>query len=99
MKNGKRYNVIVSREAEETLLYHVEFLSRVSISAADRMVDEFDEAIDSLSSIPQRCPLYEYQDADNNIRKLLFYKRYELIFRIEGNTVYIDTVNDCRQEK
>jgi len=33
----------------------------------------------------------------NKYRKLLFQKRYLLIYQIKGNKVYVDYVIDCRQ--
>lgn len=99
MESDKKYEVIVSREAEETLIRHIEFLARVSISAAEDMLSEFNKAVKSLSTMPERCALYEYQDdTDETIRKLIFYKRYEIVFRLSGKTVYLDVVHDCRQD-
>jgi hypothetical protein len=35
---------------------------------------------------------------EHKYRKLLFEKRYLLIYQIKGNTVYVDAMVDCRQD-
>lgn len=37
-------------------------------------------------------------DMPGNYRSLIVRKQYKLIYYIDGETIYIDTIYDCRQE-
>lgn len=94
-----KYEVIVSRRAEETLLLHVRFLSNVSIRAAKILRDAFKETIGKLSSNP-----FQFQEElDLNLPKgkyrwSILLRRYKVVFFVKGNKVFVDAVVDCRQE-
>jgi hypothetical protein len=54
--------------------------------------------IQSLAEIPSRCPYYENQFVPTGMyRKLLSSKRYQIIFEITTDTVYVDYILDTRQ--
>ncbi len=94
-----KYEVIVSRRAEETLLLHVRFLSNVSIRAAKILRDAFKETIGKLSS----NPFQSQEELDLNLpkgkyRRAILLRRYKVVFFVKGNNVFIDAVVDCRQE-
>ena len=94
-----KYEVIVSRRAEETLLLHVRFLSNMSIRAAKILRDAFKDAIAKLSSNP-----FQFQEElDLNLpkgkyRRAILLRRYKVVFFVKGNKVFVDAVVDCRQE-
>lgn len=93
------YSVEVSDYATQMLVSHAAFLAKVSPDAADRLIEAFEDAANSLEFMPNRCPWLD----DENIPKYLyrcltFEKRYILVYQIIGNTVYIDYVLDCRQD-
>lgn len=95
----RKYSVIVSRSADEMLIRHARFLARVSIPAAKRMVGEFQSLLDALENNPLQFPT----DDDYNLppgvyRKALFCKWYKALFSVEGTSVYLDAVLDCRQD-
>ena len=94
----KRYEVIVSRRAERLLASHVAFLARVSIPAARRLREAFAEVLDALEDNPFQFPAEEDLDLPGNYRKTLFAKRYQLIFCVEEDTVFVDAVLDCRMD-
>ena len=49
--------------------------------------------------MPERCSwLIADYIPPNKYRKILFEKRYLLLFQIIDNTVYVDYVVDCRQD-
>lgn len=95
----KKYQVIISERAGEMLVQHIRFLAQVSTSAADKLRIDIIEAAKSLREFPERgfwlidpaLPVSKY-------RKLLVDKRYLLIYKIQGDTIYIDYLVDCRQE-
>lgn len=94
-----KYKIIVSGKAKQMLTEHTAFLARVSVNAANNLISSFKEASSSLESMPQRCPWFNKEYLPQyQYRSMLFDKRYLIIFQIQGNTVYIDYVIDCRQD-
>lgn len=99
MGENKRFTVQIDAEAVTALTEHARFLARVSEKAAKRLVREFYEKASSLESLAERNPFVaETVIAGEGYRKLLFEKRYLLIYIVEGDTVYVDDVVDCRKE-
>lgn len=99
MNPQNKYQVIVSEQAKQMLVSHAAFLAQVSSDAANRLVDTFETAANSLESMPQRCPWLtgEYIPR-NTYRFLVFEKQYLIIFQIQDNIVYADYVLDSRQD-
>lgn len=94
-----KYTVIVSRRADEMLIRHARFLAQVRVSAARRMVTEFEKVLDTLEQSPFQFPMEtDYNLPDGAYRKALFSKWYKAIFSVSGDTVYLDAVLDCRQD-
>ena len=93
-----RYRVIVSRRAEQMLVCHTEFLTRVSIRAAKRLRDEFSGLLDELEREPRSFPPVLEPKLPGEYCKALFEKRYQAVFCIEGDRVYLDAVLDCRMD-
>ena len=52
------YSVIVSEKAKKMLVSHAAFLAKVSPTAAEKLVDDFQETASSLESMPNRCPWF-----------------------------------------
>ena len=99
MSEPKKYKVVVQERAKDMLVAHARFLSQVSISAANNLVDEFSEKASSLEFNPERCPwLFDPLVPSHKYRKLLFGKRYLIIFQQIRHIVSIDAVVDCRQD-
>lgn len=95
-----KYTVVVSSTATQMLVSHAAFLAKVSpAAAAERLVDEFQQAASSLETMPQRCPWLtgDYIPA-HTYRYILFEKRYMGIYQTVDDTVYLDYVLDCRQD-
>jgi hypothetical protein len=81
------------------LLQHARFLAQISETAAKRLVKEFKLKAKTLETMPQRCPwLYDPMLPEHKYRKLIFEKRYMLVFQTIGDTVFIDAMIDCRQD-
>lgn len=94
----KRYEVIVSGRAEQMLLGHVGFLARVSVKAARRLRDSFAALLDELEENPFQFPAADSPDLPDEYRKALFGKRYQAVFCVNGETVFLDAVLDCRMD-
>lgn len=81
------------------LIAHARFLAQVSETAALRLVSEFKINAQSLESMPERCAwLSDPMLPEHKYKKLLFEKRYLIVFQIKEHIVYIDAVVDCRQD-
>ena len=92
-------NIIISEDAMNMLDSHAEFLAHVNKSAARRLVDSILRDIESLSELPERCPVYDNQFVQRGrYRQLLSCKRYLIIFEVAVNTVYVDFILDCRKD-
>ena len=96
---SRKYNVVVSKEATEMLISCAEFLARVSESAAERLVCEFENTIGSLEDMPERCPRYTNEFLLHKLyRYVIFEKRYCALFSVESDNVYVDYVIDTRED-
>ena len=93
------YSVIVSEKAKQMLVSHAAFLAKVSPTAAENLVEDFQETASSLESMPNRCPWFSgAYIPKHQYRYIVFSKRYMLIYQIVDNTVYVDYCIDCRQD-
>lgn len=93
-----KYAVIPASHVDRQLIQHVQFISRVSIKAARKFRDDFEEILGRLEENPLEFPF----DTDPNLpselyHKAVFAKWYKALFIVEGTTVYLDAVVDCRQ--
>lgn len=94
----RKYTVIIQDPATEMLMEHARFLSQVNEAAANRLVEEFISKAKTLEYMPERCPwLTDDLIPQHKYHKLVFAKRYMLVFLIVGDTVYVDAMLDCRQ--
>jgi plasmid stabilization system protein ParE len=95
----KTYEVIVSDAALAMLDSHVDFLAKVSVNAATRLMDEILKDIDSLSENPQRFPAYKNPFIpDGRYRRMLSCKRYLILYEIGESAVFVDYIVDCRSD-
>ncbi len=94
----KRYEVVVSLRAEQMLTGHIRFLARVSVPAARRLRSEYAGILDALEDNPFQFPAADDPGLPGEYRKALFYKRYQAIFTVEEDTVFLDAVLDCRMD-
>jgi plasmid stabilization system protein ParE len=95
----KSYEVRVSFKADSMLVDHVKFLARVSQSAASDLIDEFEKAVVSLETMPERFPHLNHSFLPvDRYRKMILSGRYILLYQIKGNMVYIDHVLDGRRD-
>ncbi|GHU94146.1 hypothetical protein FACS1894208_04720 [Clostridia bacterium] len=88
---GKRYKVEVSRNANKKLWEHVDFLTNVSETAAERLSIKLYADIVSLAYMPHRYPLYR-----KKYRRMISAKHYIIIYTIVGDTVRVSDIQDGR---
>jgi plasmid stabilization system protein ParE len=95
----RRYKVIVSARARQMLGIHIRFLAQISPPAARRAKTRLLAAIRSLRSMPERFPFLDAAPIPkNNYRKLFVENWYLILYQIEGQTVYVEYIVDCRQD-
>ena len=98
-QNNKQYKVIIDPSANDRMAEHLEFLARVSENAAIKLLNEFLKDIDSLKEFPFRNPVFirDYLSI-GKYRYMISGKRYRIVYQVEGNFIYIDDIQDCRQD-
>jgi plasmid stabilization system protein ParE len=95
----RQYNVIVSGRARQMLGGHIRFLAQISPFAARRAKIRLLAAIRSLSSMPERFPFLDTDPIPKEkYRKLFVENWYLVLYQIEGQTVYVEYIVDCRQD-
>jgi hypothetical protein len=93
-----KYDVIVSKKADEMLVSHVRFLAQVSIPAAKVLRNEFCSVLVALKDNP-----FQFHQEENlglpsgKYRRVVFATRYKAVFSIFENTVSIDAIIYCRR--
>lgn len=81
------------------LIKHARFLASVSVPAARGLISNFAKILDFLEDNPFQFPIEtDYELPPDKYRKALFSKRYKALFTVEGETVFLDAVLDCRQD-
>jgi plasmid stabilization system protein ParE len=97
--HGQEYRVKISDAALALLDNHVDFLARVSKSAAAKLMDEILVDITSLEHNPERYPLYENPFVtDGRYHRMVSGKRYLVLYEIGDEAVFVDYILDCRQD-
>ncbi len=92
------FKVIVSGRVDRQLLQHVEFLSKVSVPAAKRFRAGYAQILERLEDNPFQFPAETDPNLPSGIyRQAFFEKRYKALFIIDGDSVFLDAVVDCRQ--
>lgn len=93
-----KYKVIVSRHVAENLLSYVEFISNVSTKTARQFIAEYEVILVRLEENPLQFQVDTSFDNPHGYRRAIFSKWYKCLFVIEGTTVYLDSIVDCRQD-
>ena len=95
---NKIYDVIVDPAANDRMYEHFEFLARVSVDAANNLLDSLLNDIRSLERMPFRNPIYNRPYLPTGkYRYMMSNKRYRIVYQIDGDFVFIDDIQDCRQ--
>lgn len=93
-----KYKIIFSAGLDAMMLRHANFLSRVSLPAVKRFRTGFSDIVKRISKNPYQFPPYENQAFPSGAyRKALFAKWYQVVFCVDGDTVYLEAVVDGRQ--
>jgi len=92
------YNVVIDPAANDRMYEHFEFLARVSETAAEKLLSGLVKDIRSLEHLPFRNPVYDRPYLQcGKYRYMPSCGRYCIVYQIEGRTVFVDDIQDCRQ--
>jgi len=95
----KRYRIFISPSANDRMYDHFVFLSHVSVNAADNLLTQLMNDIQSLEYMPQKNPYLDQPYIEQRkYRYKLSYRRYRIVYQITEDCVYLEDIQDCRQD-
>ena len=93
----KEYTVIVDPAVNDRMYDHFEFLARVNESAAERLLDQLADDMQSLERLPYRNPVFNRSYLKiGKYRYMVSCEKYLIVYQIVDNTVFIDDIQDSR---
>jgi len=94
----KEYTVIVDPAVNERMYDHFEFLARVNESAAERLLEQLVDDMQSLERLPYRNPVFSRPYLKNGkYRYMVSCEKYLIVYQILDDTVFVDDIQDSRQ--
>jgi plasmid stabilization system protein ParE len=98
MVPDKLYQVTILPSANDRMYDHFFFLANVNIKAAEHLLSTLAQDMQSLERMPQRGSLYKHAHAlCGEYRYILSAYRYRIVYLILDDCVYIEDIQDCRQ--
>ena len=95
----KRYHVSIALAANDRMYDHFEFLAKVSETAARNLLSELLKDIKSLELTPKLNPYFNRPYLEQRkYRYKLSYRRYRIVYQIVKDRVFVDDIQDCRQD-
>lgn len=86
--------ILISNKAKLDLYLHSFYKSKYSKASSEKFFEDFNSSIQSLSLFPY---MYPKISKNNSYRKILFNKKYLIIYLIENNIIHIDSIVNCKQ--
>jgi mRNA-degrading endonuclease RelE of RelBE toxin-antitoxin system len=95
----KKYKVFISPSANDRMYDHFSFLAMVSEKAAHALLSKLIKDIQSLEFNPQINPYFDRPYIEKGkYRYKLSYRRYRIVYQILKDCVFVDDIQDCRQD-
>ena len=95
----KKYSILVSPAANDRMYDHFLFLSQVSEKAARDLLRRLLKDIQSLEYMPQRNPYLDRPYLEQRkYRYKLSCRRYRIAYQIINDSVFVEDIQDCRQD-
>ena len=92
------YNVIITSRAQIDLTVCIAFVLNTSVEAAKNLANEMKESLQSLSTWPERNPIFEMPKGfPFDIRKQVISKKYVVLYSIEDKNVVVYRILDSRR--
>ena len=93
------YRVFVSPGANDRMYDHFLFLARLNENAARDLLSKLVEDIQSLELMPQANPYFDRPYLEQGkYRYKLSHRRYRIVYHIVDDCVYVEDIQDCRQD-
>ncbi len=93
-----KYNVLISFKAQNDLVECVNFVMRVFNTSAHNLIDDFNNALNSLNTYPERNSTFNMPThTPFLIRKHIMNNRYVILYSIEDFNVIVYRVIDSRR--
>jgi hypothetical protein len=92
-----KYQVFFTDVAFAEAVQHVEFLMRVSAEAAKQLSMDFSHLESTLCENPFLWPVVPFP-GKREYRSLVLQERYLVIFIIDNDIVYVETIIDARSQ-
>jgi len=94
----KAYKIVIDPAANDRMYEHFEFLAQVSETAAEKLLSVLVTDIRSLECMPYRNPVYDRPYLKcGKYRYMMSCGRYRIVYQIEGDTIFVEDIQDCRQ--
>jgi mRNA-degrading endonuclease RelE of RelBE toxin-antitoxin system len=78
---------------------HFAFLAQVSPGGAEKLLEALMRDMKSLETNPYAYPYYNRpQTNSRKYRYVLSYSRYRIVYQVVNDMVYVDDIQDCRQD-
>jgi plasmid stabilization system protein ParE len=99
--NNTIFKVAIAPAANDRMYDHFEFLAQVNETAAERLLDELIADIKSLEYMPHRNPVYSRPYIKSGKYRYMVSSggRYRIVYQIGNSTVFVDDIQDCRQDE
>jgi len=95
----KKYQVLVSPAVNDRMYDHFLFLAQVSENAARNLLNQLIKDIKSLEYMPQKNSYLDRAYLEQRkYRYKLSYKRYRIVYQIIKDCVFVEDIQDCRQD-
>lgn len=95
----KRYVVHVHPDAEAELVHAFRYIHADSPQNAERWLRGVWKVIDSLETMPERCPYARENDRFDTVLRQYRYKSHRIIFSVEGAQVFVHAVRHARRRE
>ena len=94
-----KYQVSVSPAANDRMHDHFLFLARVNENAARGLLSKLVKDIESLELTPHANPYFDRPYLEQGkYRYKLSHRRYRIVYQIIKDCVFIEDIQDCRQD-
>ena len=90
--------VVISGAARKMLMDQGYFLATGNPAAAQALRSKLMTEIRSLAQMPERFPYLEPENRKSRYRKMFAPNCYLVIYTVEGDTVFVEYILDCRQD-
>ena len=91
-----KYNIVISKLTNKTLKENINFLKEFSIPYAFKIESCIRKSILNLKQFPHSNSIYKTTNICT-YRKLIVKKRYNIIYAVIKNTIYVFYIHDGRQ--